>query len=154
MKIAEPPENNHPGLPVGSEGTEDFSKDTVTSIRFPVFHCWELTCLFTPVLPRLNPTSQEAYKAEHPRDSVHLQFPTLPHAPGPGEQNSGSMLANRRASDQKEKPVFLWTFLFFFLWHSRNRPTGLFRQHSGLQCILRHVAVFLVDWDCCVLGGF
>lgn len=62
MKIAEPPENNHPGLPVGSEGTEEFSKDTVTSIRFPVFHCWELTCLFTPVLPRLNPTSQHRSK--------------------------------------------------------------------------------------------
>lgn len=85
---------------------------------------------------------------------MHLQLPTPPRAPGPGEQNAGRVLANARASDQKEKPLFLWILIFFILWHSRNKPAGPFQQHSGLRCILKHIALLLVDSDCFVLGGF
>lgn len=43
MKIAERREHNHLGLPVVTEGTEDdFNKDTVTSIQFPSFSCFEV----------------------------------------------------------------------------------------------------------------
>lgn len=81
---------------------------------------------------------------------MHLQFPTPPRAPGPGEQNAGRVLANTRASGQKEKPLFLWILIFFHSMALKKQTQGSlatalraamhFKAHSsiisrlGLRC--------------------
>lgn len=77
MKIAESTENNHPGLPVGSQRTEDFSKDTATSIWFPGFHCWDLTRLFTSVLSSLNPIPNTSPRGVQSRTPRGLNAPSV-----------------------------------------------------------------------------